>query len=70
MFKNSKPKWLLKGQEYAPIKRLVNAADVSPIQAPIEDILRVDLYGTAVLLLPARTLCAMAVQRQVITMVR
>ena len=39
MFKNSNPKWLLKGQEYAPIKRLVNAADVSPIQAPIEDIL-------------------------------
>ena len=39
-----------KGQEYGPIKMLVNAAGVSPSQAPIEDILRVDLYGTAVLL--------------------
>lgn len=29
---------------------LVNAAGVSPSQAPIEDILKVDLYGTAVLL--------------------
>lgn len=35
------------GQEYGPIKMLVNAAGVSPSQAPIEDILRVDLYGTA-----------------------
>ena len=29
---------------------LVNAAGVSPSQAPIESILKVDLYGTAVLL--------------------
>ena len=29
---------------------LVNAAGVSPSQAPIEAILKVDLYGTAVLL--------------------
>lgn len=29
---------------------LVNGAGVSPSQAPIESILRVDLYGTAVLL--------------------
>lgn len=32
------------------ITMLVNAAGVSPSQAPIEAILRVDLYGTAVLL--------------------
>ena len=36
--------------EYGPIKYLVNAAGVSPSQAPVEAILRVDLYGTAVLL--------------------
>ena len=29
---------------------LINAAGVSPSQAPIEAILKVDLYGTAVLL--------------------
>lgn len=32
------------------IEMLVNAAEVSPSQAPIETILQVDLYGTAVLL--------------------
>lgn len=32
------------------IKMLVNAAGVSPSQASVETILRVDLYGTAVLL--------------------
>ena len=32
------------------IKMLINAAGVSPSQAPIEAILKVDLYGTAVLL--------------------
>lgn len=32
------------------ITMLVNAAGVSPSQAPVEAILRVDLYGTAVLL--------------------
>ena len=32
------------------IKMLVNAAGVSPSQAPVEAILKVDLYGTAVLL--------------------
>lgn len=36
--------------ELGPITRLVNAAGVSPSQAPVEAILRVDLYGTAVLL--------------------
>ena len=39
-----------KGQEYGEIKYLVNGAGVSPSQAPIEAILRVDLYGTSVLL--------------------
>ena len=37
-------------QEHGPITMLVNAAGVSPSQAPIEAILKVDLYGTAVLL--------------------
>lgn len=36
--------------EYGEIKMLVNGAGVSPSQAPIEAILKVDLYGTAVLL--------------------
>lgn len=39
-----------KAQEYGPIKYMVNGAGVSPSQAPIETILKVDLYGTAVLL--------------------
>lgn len=37
-------------QKYGPIKMLINGAGVSPSQAPIEAILKVDLYGTAVLL--------------------
>ena len=37
-------------QKYGEIKKLVNAAGVSPSQASIEAILKVDLYGTAVLL--------------------
>lgn len=41
---------IAKGQEYGKITMLVNAAGVSPSQAPIEAILKVDLYGTAVLL--------------------
>ncbi|MBQ7577985.1 MAG: SDR family oxidoreductase [Synergistaceae bacterium] len=45
---------ILKLVEYAQtlgeIKNLINAAGVSPSQASVEDILRVDLYGTAVLL--------------------
>ena len=32
------------------VKNLVNAAGVSPSQAPVEQILQVDLYGTSVLL--------------------
>ena len=39
-----------KAQEYGEIAMLVNAAGVSPSQAPIDAILKVDLYGTAVLL--------------------
>ena len=39
-----------KAQELGPIKALVQAAGVSPSQAPIEAILKVDLYGTAILL--------------------
>ena len=41
---------IAKGQEYGEIRYLVNGAGVSPSQAPIEAILKVDLYGTAVLL--------------------
>lgn len=41
---------LAKAQEFGEIVMLVNAAGVSPSQAPIEVILKVDLYGTAVLL--------------------
>ena len=37
-------------QQYGEISMLVNAAGVSPCQASIETILKVDLYGTAVLL--------------------
>lgn len=38
------------GTKYGDIKMLVNAAGVSPSQASVEPILKVDLYGTAVLL--------------------
>ena len=39
-----------KAQSYGEIGMLINAAGVSPSQASIETILKVDLYGTAVLL--------------------
>lgn len=39
-----------KSQKFGDIAILVNAAGVSPSQASIETILKVDLYGTAVLL--------------------
>lgn len=42
--------FIKKGQEFGEITYLINAAGVSPSQAPIEAILNVDLYGTAVLL--------------------
>ena len=41
---------IAKAQTYGDITMLVNAAGVSPSQAPIQAILKVDLYGTAVLL--------------------
>ncbi len=43
-------KLIAEAQKYGDIKMLINAAGVSPSQAPIEAILKVDLYGTAVLL--------------------
>ncbi len=43
-------KMIAKAQEFGEIKYLVNGAGVSPSQASIETILKVDLYGTAVLL--------------------
>ncbi|MDO5521013.1 MAG: SDR family oxidoreductase [bacterium] len=39
-----------KAQEYGKITMLVNGAGVSPSQAPVEVIFKVDLYGTAILL--------------------
>ncbi len=41
---------IAKALNYGEISMLVNAAGVSPSQASIETILKVDLYGTAVLL--------------------
>lgn len=41
---------IAKAREFGEIAMLVNAAGVSPSQAPIKVILKVDLYGTAVLL--------------------
>ena len=42
--------FIKEGQKYGEIAYLINSAGVSPSQAPIEAILKVDLYGTAVLL--------------------
>ena len=39
---------IARAQELGQITTLINAAGVSPSQAPIETILKVDLYGTAV----------------------
>lgn len=41
---------IAEAQKHGPVKYLVNGAGVSPSQAPVEAILKVDLYGTAVLL--------------------
>ena len=41
---------IAEAKKYGEIKYLVNGAGVSPSQAPIKAILKVDLYGTAVLL--------------------
>lgn len=48
--RNSVIDMIKKGQEYGDIKYFVNGAGVSPSQAPIEAILKVDVYGTALLL--------------------
>ena len=41
---------IAKAQEFGTIQMFVNGAGVSPSQASVETILKVDLYGTAVLL--------------------
>lgn len=41
---------IAEARKHGEISMLVNAAGVSPSQASVETILRVDLYGTAVLL--------------------
>lgn len=43
-------KFIAEGQKHGSISMLINAAGVSPSQASIETILKVDLYGTAILL--------------------
>ena len=43
-------KMISEARKYGEIAMLVNGAGVSPSQAPIETILKVDLYGTSVLL--------------------
>ncbi|MBD5134430.1 MAG: SDR family oxidoreductase [Lachnospiraceae bacterium] len=48
--RNSIMNLIAEAKKYGEITMLVNAAGVSPSQAPIEAILKVDLYGTAVLL--------------------
>lgn len=48
--RNSVKKLIDEAMKYGEISTLINAAGVSPSQAPIEAILKVDLYGTAVLL--------------------
>ena len=52
-------------KSYGPIKMLVNGAGVSPSQAPIEAILKVDLYGTAVLLEEVGNDCSLIVNSEV-----
>ena len=42
--------FIRRAQEYGEIKYLINAAGISPSQGSVEDLLKVDLYGTAVLL--------------------
>lgn len=48
--KTSILKFIETGQTYGEVAMLINAAGVSPSQASVETILKVDLYGTAVLL--------------------
>ncbi len=42
--------FVAKGLEYGDITMLVNGAGVSPSQASVDDLLHIDLYGTAVVL--------------------
>ncbi|MCH5277919.1 MAG: SDR family oxidoreductase, partial [Desulfovibrionaceae bacterium] len=42
--------FIAEARKHGEIAMLINAAGVSPSQAPVEAILKVDLYGTAVLL--------------------
>lgn len=49
-FRDSVRDLIAAARKYGDIGMLVNAAGVSPSQASVETILRVDLYGTAVLL--------------------
>ena len=51
-------KLIAEGQKYGEISYFINSAGVSPSQAPIEAILKVDLYGTAVLLEEVGTVIA------------
>ena len=48
--RNSIKDMISTAQQYGEIEMLVNGAGVSPSQASIEQILKIDLYGTAVLL--------------------
>lgn len=48
--RNSVLNLIAEARKYGEITMLVNSAGVSPSQAPVEAILKVDLYGTAVLL--------------------
>ena len=48
--RNSIKEMIKKGLTFGDIKYLVSGAGVSPSQAPIEKILKVDIYGTAILL--------------------
>ncbi|MGN1023792.1 MAG: SDR family oxidoreductase [Lachnospiraceae bacterium] len=49
---------IAEAQKYGEIRYLVNGAGVSPSQASIETILKVDLYGTAVLMEEVRKVIA------------
>ena len=48
--KDSIKEFIAKASDFGEIRYLVNGAGVSPSQASVETILKVDLYGTAVLL--------------------
>ncbi len=50
--------FIAEGQKHGEIKKLIISGGVSPSQAPIEAILKVDLYGTAVMLEEVRNVIA------------